>query len=298
MTDVKKLSIIIPHKDSWDSLSALLETIPPHDDFQIVLVDDRSTTPPRGNGLGHPNLLFVNNDRDSIGAGAARNCGLQHATGEWLLFADADDAFTPGAFDAICKHMDFDYDLVFFRPASVNEVDGRPSNRHTAYAALVDDFCQQRSEWIRFRFHPPWSKLIRRELVTRNGIQFDETMVANDLVFSLRAGMHADKIQAVPEVVYCVTNNATKGLSNQRSRDFFDVRFNNHVRYNQILKESGYGKYQMSMLTMHRKALRLGLSKFAESLIKAMIYRQPLLNSGDFAKWGRNWRAVRQETWN
>ena len=291
MTGSPRLSIIIPHKDSWDSLSALLATIPPADDQEIILVDDRSATPAKGDGLNHPNLVFVNNDRQAIGAGSARNCGLQHATGDWLLFADSDDTFVPGAFDAVRKHMNSDCDIVFFRPTSVNEDNGQPSNRHTAYAALVEDFCTQPSRWIRFRFHPPWSKLIRRKLVSDNEIQFDETLVANDLVFSLKVGIHAKNIKAVPETIYCVTNNASRGLSNQKSREFFDIRFNNHVRYNQILKENGFRKYQMSMLSMHRKALNLGFSKFISSIMKAIVYRQPFLNSGDFAKWSRNRRT-------
>ena len=290
MTNTPRLSIIIPHKDSWDSLSVLLATTPSADDLEIILVDDRSTTPAKGDGLNHPNLLFVNNDRQAIGAGSARNCGLQHANGEWLLFADSDDAFVPGAFDAIRRQMTSDCDIVFFSPTSVNEENGQPSNRHTAYAALVEDFCGHPSQWIRFRFHPPWSKLIRRKLIVDNGIQFDETLVANDLVFSLKTGLHAKKIKAVPETIYCVTNNASKGLSNQKSRDFFDIRFNNHVRYNQILKDNGFRKYQMSMLSMHRRALKLDFSKFISSIVKAIAYRQPFINSGDFAKWGRNWR--------
>lgn len=290
MTDAKKLSIIIPHKDSWDSLSALMATIPARDDFQIILVDDRSTTPPKGDCLKHPNIMYVKNDLGAIGAGAARNCGLQHATGEWVLFADADDVFVPDAFDIISKQFESAYDLVFFKPTSVNEGSGQPSNRHTAYAELVEDFCSNPSQWIRFRFHPPWSKLIRRKLITDHEIQFDETPVANDLVFSLKAGIHAKNINAIPETIYCVTNNVSKGLSNQKSREFFDIRFNNHVRYNQVLKDNGLNKYQMSMLSMHNKALKLGFSKFASSLLRSILYRQPLFNSGDYSKWVRNRR--------
>ena len=283
MSDVR-VSVIIPHKDDWDGLAKLLETIPSRENLEVIVVDDHSETSPNNTKIKHPNMVMVHNDRDAVGAGAARNCGMAHARGGWLLFADADDTFMPGAFDVIESCVESDSDVVYFRPTSVREGTDKPSNRHTAYAALVDEFCLYESEWIRLRFHPPWSKMVRKDHVLNNGFQFDETLVANDLIFSLKIGMAARKVNAVQETIYCVTSSSSKGLSNKKGKKYFDIRFRNHVRYNQLLKDNGYRKSQMSMLSLHRKALRLGLFQFITSIAKAILYRQPFRNHSDYAK--------------
>lgn len=87
-------SVIIPHKDIPCLLQRCLDSIPPRDDVQIIVVDDNSS--PDIVDFAH----FPGRDRTDVeilftkeggGAGYARNCGLAGAKGKWLVFADADD---------------------------------------------------------------------------------------------------------------------------------------------------------------------------------------------------------------
>ena len=87
-------SIIIPHKNSPELLSRCLDSIPNRDDLQVVIVDDNSDEnivdfsifP----GLSRKNTNVIFN-KESRGAGYARNLGLAESNSKWLLFADADD---------------------------------------------------------------------------------------------------------------------------------------------------------------------------------------------------------------
>ncbi len=94
MNHLPTISIIIPvyngEKYITDCLHALMEqTQPPH---EIIVVDDGSTD--RTPTLILPPAKIIQTS-GRTGAGAARNLGAKHATGEILLFTDADVVAPP-----------------------------------------------------------------------------------------------------------------------------------------------------------------------------------------------------------
>jgi glycosyltransferase involved in cell wall biosynthesis len=74
--------------------SALAQSAPPH---EIVVVDDASTPPlARGDlACDDPRLRIVRRDANG-GAAAARQTGVDAATGELVAFLDSDDVWLPG----------------------------------------------------------------------------------------------------------------------------------------------------------------------------------------------------------
>lgn len=93
-------SIIIPHKDIPDLLMRCLRSIPVSEDIQVIVVDDNSadadTYLDKCPELSRPYLEFVRTTKGK-GAGYARNVGLDHAKGKWLLFADAEGSVRKGS---------------------------------------------------------------------------------------------------------------------------------------------------------------------------------------------------------
>jgi glycosyltransferase involved in cell wall biosynthesis len=88
-----KISIIIPSYNSSDTIrntldSALAQTLLPH---EIIVIDDCSQ-PPASDILGHdyPDVI-VKRHKHNLGVQHARNTGYKLATGELILFLDADD---------------------------------------------------------------------------------------------------------------------------------------------------------------------------------------------------------------
>jgi glycosyltransferase involved in cell wall biosynthesis/organic radical activating enzyme len=103
-----KFTIIIPTFNSEDYLAECLDSLVSQDiplrDFEIILVDDCSTDQTvkiaKNYSLILPNFqvfqLGVNG-----GPGAARNVGIDSATGEWILFLDSDDELTPDCLSSL-----------------------------------------------------------------------------------------------------------------------------------------------------------------------------------------------------
>ena len=115
-------SIIIPHYDIPDLLMRCLKSIPVSKEIQVIVVDDNSpeadTYLEKYPELSRPYLEFIRTTKGG-GAGYARNIGLEHAKGEWLLFADADDFFVEDMYDIISSNTDSKADVIYFKKESV-----------------------------------------------------------------------------------------------------------------------------------------------------------------------------------
>ena len=95
-----RISVVIPCRNGAAYIaptirSALNQTLPPR---EIVVIDDGSTDDTRAiaEGFGRPVAVHAG---PAQGAAVARSTGAAHATGELLMFLDADDLLTPRSFE-------------------------------------------------------------------------------------------------------------------------------------------------------------------------------------------------------
>ena len=203
-TNNAAISIIIPHWENVDGLEILLESIRQeackHPNLtETIVVDDYSCPETQQKLRDLQNKfdfrLYFNNSIKS--AGTCRNIGIEKSIGQWLLFADSDDYFLPGFLDATKKYLSSDYDIVFFPPTSVTYKNRETSSeRHIRYVKLIEKFKpNQPTELdIRYKWIAPWSRLIRKMIVTINNIRFDSTVTSNDALFSTYIDFYAKKI--------------------------------------------------------------------------------------------------------
>jgi glycosyltransferase involved in cell wall biosynthesis len=275
-------SVIVPHHNSEILLKRLLATIPDDSDIEIIIVDDNSDHVPNSSISSASNYVIIKNNTGLKGAGVARNIALTQAKGDWLIFADADDTFTPNAFTILRQYSTSEHDVIYFSPESRHDTKGEISFRHSAYSFLVEEYVRYGSQWIRFRFHSPWSKMIRSSLVHQHKITFDEIMVSNDMNFSLKVGCYADSFFAVKDVIYCISQSYSLGLSNQRSEKNYDIRLQAHIDYNDFLKKNGLKQYRMSMLSVLKKSLNYGIKKFIKTTAFCIVSGQPFFDRYDY----------------
>ena len=203
MADIN-YTIIIPHKNIPDLLRRCLASIPRREDIQIIVIDDNSD-PEKVDfnhfpGVGEP-CVEIYFTKEGKGAGYARNVGLDHAQGKWLLFADADDFFDDDFVSALDKYFYEDVDIVYFNTRSVdsktlNIVKPRSDRSETIRKGKIDK--------LRFT-HVPWGKMIRNEFVIRNNLHFEELIASNDSYFSVISGILATKISAYDVCIYVAT---------------------------------------------------------------------------------------------
>lgn len=255
---MKELSIIIPHYNSPQLLCNLLDSIPNIPDIEVLVVDDNSDHDAEyymecKEKYGNRNISFYRNDSNKKGAGSARNVGLEHATGKWLLFADADDFFLQGFWNTIVQYVNDESDIIFFTSTSIILGTDHIADRHINYKRLVENYCSGKKHEdelkLRYKYYSPCTKMIKRELVENNNIRFDETLYSNDVMFSVKAGYFAKKIKAVEKDIYCITKSQKSLTADTsmralkiRSRVFCNYYFFMHkVLSKDDMKILGYG---------------------------------------------------------
>lgn len=254
-------SIIIPHYNSSILLKRLLDSIPQNDNFQIIVVDDESAEDEYDSVQAlqkdYPFELYVNEGKT---AGGARNTGLKYAVGKWVLFADADDYYEPDLEIAIDKYANSDYDIVYFDVVSRYSDTGEMGFRSGHVNQLIQHVKEGDSmDYLRCCFTSPWSKLIRRSLIEEHQIRFEETLVGNDMMFSVRSGLSAKNVTFDEHQLYCITIGGGS-LTNVFNKERFEVRLNVLVRLNNYLRSQGKSKYQASVLRYIGEAPRYGFS--------------------------------------
>jgi len=204
-------SIIIPHKNIPDLLERCLKSIPQRDDLQVIVVDDDSEIPPRHCGNdGRVEFIFAKDEKRS-GAGFARNIGLEHAKGRWIIFADADDFFSYAINDVLDEYKDNPADIVFFKNTCVDTVLYTSAGNQpwraarNGYIDLYDTKPARAETLLRYCAGMPWGKLIKRALVEAHTIRFDEIKCWNDIAFSYLSGFYARHIAWDKRALYTVT---------------------------------------------------------------------------------------------
>lgn len=272
---MKNLSIIIPHKNSLDFLKRLLNSIVFTDDVEVIVVDDNSDADVVDfntlNSLQSENLKVIFN-KESKGAGHARNLGLDVASGQWLIFADADDFFVDGAFDTISSHYDDSSDIIYFLS----------ERRYSTTLEKFDDSCmglndkvrkfyqsKDYEDKLRFGVCVPWGRMFRHQMIIDHSIRFGETRYANDTLFSTYTAIHAKSVTSDLRTIYCFTAN--KGsLTHTISKDSVECRFKVDMQKNQIMKKIGKPQLQVVLMPHIYHSLRFGLS-FTYRLVKFAI---------------------------
>jgi glycosyltransferase involved in cell wall biosynthesis len=105
------ISIVLPAKNEAPALSGLLPRLKTmHHDAQIVVVDDGSTDETRT--ICQENGVEVVSQPYSMGNGAAIKRGAKAASGDVLIFMDADGQHAPEDIAKLLRRFDEGYDMV------------------------------------------------------------------------------------------------------------------------------------------------------------------------------------------
>jgi len=174
-----KISVIMPAYNVEKYVAAAINSVlnQTFRDIELIIINDGSADNTANiiqNLVDSDNrITFINNDKNS-GAAAARNSGIDIATGEWLYFMDADDTLDTDAFESLLNTDGANNtDVIIFVTYGTKNT----SNIHHFNAPVPIDITGT----------CPMTKLYKRKLILDNGLRYQSLATCNDVYFTLMA---------------------------------------------------------------------------------------------------------------
>lgn len=238
-------SFIIPHKNSICLLNRCLETIPERDDIEIIVVDDNSDKNINWNALSAHSKLTLIRTCEGKGAGYARNIGLKHAHGKWILFPDADDFYSPNFIRALDKYKDSYNDVIYF---GFNILDGNTLKNSSRYIInkYIENYDIKDSETlenIRFRINPMWCKMVSMNFIKKFDLSFEEQPVGNDMFFNFCTGYLAKNLEVEKNPLYNYIVHDRGTTKSNWTYDKAKIEIRNQVKKNGFYRFIGHPEW-------------------------------------------------------
>ena len=198
-----RFSVVIPVYNVEDYLDDCLSSLQSQDytDFEVICVNDGSTDRSReilSEWAGKmPQIRVI--DRVNGGLSAARNTGLETATGDYVVFVDSDDWVEPTMLSRLAEEAHGE-DMICFacRKSDSGATDTLIPEQNDGWSYYNRHALEHRE----VPFVCVWQRCYRREFLLKNGLHFREGILHEDNEFTPRACMKAESIKVIPDVLY------------------------------------------------------------------------------------------------
>ncbi len=204
-----KISIIIPVYNVEKYLRECLDSIlnQTFRDFELICVDDGSTDKSLEileEYKNRDNRIIILKQPHS-GAASARNLGIKFAQGKYLQFLDADDWFEPQMLDELFSRAEkFNADMVVCSARKFDE-EGRLLESGNPNFAVDFNIVPQDTPFCPKDFGDdmfmlfnavPWIKLVNKNVIIDNQLEFQNLPCCNDVAFSLKLAACVNRVIA------------------------------------------------------------------------------------------------------
>ena len=229
MMKMVKVSVIVPVYNVEDYLEKCLDSVigQTFEDIEIICVNDGSTD----NSLDILNEYEKKDNRikvisqENAGLAEARNVGMKHACGEYLLFLDSDDWLELECIEELYANAkNNDSDMVLFNSIEIKE------NNQTRERIYIKPKKKKKIDFDNFSFDYSfkkrlvmnslfvvWSKFYKTSFLKENKIEFKDFRLFEDVPFHIETMIRAERISYLPKVLHNYNRLNLKSLQNSKN---------------------------------------------------------------------------------
>ena len=208
-----KLSIIVPvfNVEAYlqKCVDSLLNQDIPASLYEIILVDDGSTD--RSGALcdtlaaGHGNIRVIH--QRNRGLSGARNAAIAATAGQYVLFVDSDDFLEPNVLGELVRQVeDKDLDILRFNYQNVNDAGAvfEPNKYVKPFVDFSGEVCDGvtfLNERLGYACYA-CQFMVKTSLLKKEGNGFKEGIYYEDVEWTPRILLQADRVASTDKVVY------------------------------------------------------------------------------------------------
>ncbi len=247
------ISVIVPVYNTAPWLRKCLDSIcgQTYRNLEILCVNDGSTD----DSAAILEEYAAKDDRirvftqENAGLSAARNTGLEHASGEWVTGVDSDDWLEPNAYELAIQYVGQGIDFVYFGA----QIDGTLESKKRK---IVEDYYKitrlgrYSLKDCSFEVSVPfWNKVWRRSVIEENGIRFPKGLWYEDCAFFYCMAAFVGDVYFLPSVLYHYVrrDDSIMGMSAQKAMKCLDhLRIVEYI-YNFYMKHNVVSKMRYTI---------------------------------------------------
>ncbi len=271
-----KISIIVivfnVEKYLEEALESILRQSIGIQHLEVLMVNDCSTDN-SGKIMDHyadkyENFKSIHLPENSGGCGKPRNVGMDHATGEYIMFLDSDDYYTDDACEVLYNTVKKEDADIAFSKYIVFSGNDKQGVIYKSFKDIEEVKVQKIEEYPELLTLAPsvWTKIYRRTFIEKNNFRFSVGILAEDFVFVVKTFLKAKGIVFLNNH-YCYYYRVRKtegdeSLSNDKSSKNLRGMLNGYFEVSELLKENNKIEYLSQTLFGH-------LEYWAEGFIKS-----------------------------
>ena len=249
------LSVVMPVHNPHQYLTICLDSVLQQTfyDYELIAIDDASTDNSYNILMEYAkndHRLKVLHNEKSIGAASTRNRGLHEASGKYIIFLDADDYFELDYFEQMMLRItSADADVALCPILVRDELDKTEEAKPKDYKKLVEFFKTpfHASDYNNKIFYvmpyAPFNKVIRRDMLIEEKIEFQDLKNSNDLYFGIMSIAVAKSIVYLPKPYIHYRYNTGTQISTNRHKEPMCRCYAFQKIYKELIKRCLWDKF-------------------------------------------------------
>ncbi len=220
-----EISIIIPTFNSSSTIERLIHSLLSQDfkDYEIIFIDDSSddnTIELIKKSLKNENTAYqILANKENKGPGYARNVGIKHSRGKYIVFVDSDDIINFNHLSSMHKHMKKEnIDSVFTKGIKIDDEDKLLDFKVERFDSLIqsakeNDGLIKSEDLIKLELEMkiPFSFVLLmydKEIIMSNDLRFDENYrYGEDTTFAIKYLSKIDNVRVINKYTYFYYQN-------------------------------------------------------------------------------------------
>lgn len=275
-----KVSVIVPVYNVSEYIDRCWDSIrnQTYKNIEVLFVDDCGTDDSVTKLEGYlatsdvVAVRILHHDKNR-GLSAARNTGLEAATGDYVYFLDSDDDITEDCIESLVVPLsEKQYDFVVGDYSVVGDGGYSPLSLSTGVVETQEEVLRTYAagEW----YVMAWNKLCRKDFLIENDLFFKEGLIHEDVLWTFKVACKAANMYVVKHPVYNYyvrSSSIMTSMSIEKDVNIYVEVFGNIAAFVED-EDRKYGRYEYALIEGKKTGILYSLLQKSEAELYSKAY--------------------------